>query len=161
MKWKNYGLWISISSILYMVFRDIGIEIDLTTWETYVTAILGILATLGVIANPEKGRGYFQRKPKPSTSQLIEEVVLQVMKNLESSKSQDANNELSNSELPTSNIQEPQATQNTQTMENQYANNEELPSNYQTEQDTLYTEQINNEEIPPNNNIGERLPFEK
>ncbi|WP_216773235.1 hypothetical protein [Metabacillus halosaccharovorans] len=65
MKWRNYGLWMSVASVLYMVFRDLGLQIDLTSWETYVTSILGILVTLGIISNPESGRGFFSAKTPP------------------------------------------------------------------------------------------------
>ncbi|MCM3409181.1 hypothetical protein [Metabacillus litoralis] len=62
MKWRNYGLWTSIASLLYMVFKDLGLQIDLTSWETYVTSVLGILVTLGIISNPENGKGFFNKK---------------------------------------------------------------------------------------------------
>ena len=52
----------SVASLLYMVFKDLGLQIDLTSWETYVTSILGILVTLGIISNPESGRGFFNAK---------------------------------------------------------------------------------------------------
>ncbi|WP_197089583.1 hypothetical protein [Bacillus sp. SA1-12] len=68
MKWKNYGLWVSIASVLYMVLKDLGYQIDLTRWETYVTGILGILAALGIISNPENGKGFFNAKTPPSSS---------------------------------------------------------------------------------------------
>jgi len=67
-RWKNYGLWVSIASVLYMVLKDLGYQIDLTRWETYVTAILGILVSLGVISNPENGKGYFTLKSAKSAS---------------------------------------------------------------------------------------------
>ncbi|WP_449539241.1 hypothetical protein [Ferdinandcohnia sp. Marseille-Q9671] len=78
MKWKNYGLYVSLASILYMVFKDLGIQIDLSTWETYVTAVLGILATLGIISNPEKGKGFFDKTPDTPT-----EAISQVTENLQ------------------------------------------------------------------------------
>lgn len=62
MKWRNYGLWTSIASLLYMVFKDLGLQIDLTSWETYVTSVLGILVALGIISNPENGKGFFNKK---------------------------------------------------------------------------------------------------
>ncbi|MBM7603221.1 putative membrane protein [Metabacillus crassostreae] len=64
MKWKNYGLWVSIASVMYMILKDLGLQIDLTQWETYVTSILGILVTLGIISNPESGKGFFNAKTK-------------------------------------------------------------------------------------------------
>lgn len=72
LKWRNYGLWTSIASLLYMIFKDLGLQIDLTSWETYVTSILGILVTLGIISNPESGRGYFNAKtPTQPSDQTI------------------------------------------------------------------------------------------
>lgn len=64
LKWKNYGLWVSIASVMYMILKDLGLQIDLTQWETYVTSILGILVTLGIISNPESGKGFFNAKTK-------------------------------------------------------------------------------------------------
>ncbi|MDR4887267.1 hypothetical protein RGU12_06805 [Fredinandcohnia sp. QZ13] len=72
MKWKNYGLWVSLASILYMVLKDLGMQIDLTTWETYVTAIIGFLAALGIISNPDKGRGFFDKIPDTPTEALTQ-----------------------------------------------------------------------------------------
>jgi hypothetical protein len=45
-----------------MVINDLGYQIDLTRWDTYVTALLGILVALGVISNPESGKGFFNAK---------------------------------------------------------------------------------------------------
>lgn len=50
-----------------MVFKDLGLQIDLTQWDTYVTAILGVLVALGVISNPEDGKGFFNAKTPPSS----------------------------------------------------------------------------------------------
>lgn len=69
MKWKNYGLWVSIASLLYMTLKDLGFQIDLTQWQTYVTGILGILVTLGIISNPENGKGYFNAKVPPASNE--------------------------------------------------------------------------------------------
>ncbi|MEH7381510.1 hypothetical protein V7138_13705 [Bacillus sp. JJ1533] len=72
MKWKNYGLWVSLASILYMVLKDLGMQIDLTTWETYVTAIIGFLAALGIISNPDKGKGFFDKIPDTPAEALTQ-----------------------------------------------------------------------------------------
>lgn len=96
LKWKNYGLWTSIASLLYMVFNDLGLQIDLTSWETYVTSILGILVTLGIISNPESGRGYFNAKAptqlsnKPMNNQQLEQ---------QNSVSNETNSEISTDEI--------------------------------------------------------------
>ncbi|APH05155.1 hypothetical protein [Bacillus weihaiensis] len=67
-RWKNYGLWVAIASVLYMLINDLGLQIDLTKWETYVSSILGILVTLGIISNPEDGRGFFKQKTIQNSS---------------------------------------------------------------------------------------------
>ncbi|HZH58076.1 MAG TPA: hypothetical protein VEY70_00490 [Metabacillus sp.] len=95
MKWRNYGLWTSIASLLYMVFKDLGLQIDLTSWETYVTSILGILVTLGIISNPESGRGYFNAKtPTQSSDQSMNNQQLQQ----QNSVSNEMNSEISTDE---------------------------------------------------------------
>lgn len=85
MKWKNYGLWISIASILYMVLKDLGFKIDFTEWQTYVTAIVGILAALGIISNPEKGKGFFDKLP--IVEEIVQEVTEQIMPDSNESES--------------------------------------------------------------------------
>ncbi|MCH1627649.1 hypothetical protein [Fredinandcohnia quinoae] len=92
MKWKNYGLWISIASILYMVLKDLGFKIDLTEWQTYVTAILGVLATLGIISNPEKGKGFFDRIP------IVNEMVTQISDHIQSATEEQENSPIINNE---------------------------------------------------------------
>ncbi|MFC0270529.1 hypothetical protein ACFFIX_03540 [Metabacillus herbersteinensis] len=72
MKWRNYGVWLSLSSVFYMVLRDLGLQIDLTQWETYVTAILGVLGMLGIISNPEKGRGFLDRVPANGVGEMVQ-----------------------------------------------------------------------------------------
>lgn len=57
-KLKNRGLWISLASLAYLIVKDLGYEIDPTKWETYVSLILGILATLGIFSSPKEGKGY-------------------------------------------------------------------------------------------------------
>ncbi len=93
LKWRNYGLWMSVASLLYMVFKDLGLQIDLTSWETYVTSILGILVTLGIISNPESGKGYFNAKnPTQSSDQSIN--------NQQQPSLQETNTQTSNDEMP-------------------------------------------------------------
>mgnify|MGYP005997829013 CR=1 FL=1 len=57
-KFKNYGLWISFTALIYMILEDLGYVIDPTRWETYVTLIVGILISLGIVSNPSNGKGY-------------------------------------------------------------------------------------------------------
>lgn len=96
MRWKNYGLWASIASLLYMFLRDMGYQIDFTQWETYVNGILGVLVALGIISNPEQSKGYFPMK-KNVTGQTGQQLAQNV-------QNQFVNNEMTNQnqQLPTS-----------------------------------------------------------
>lgn len=49
---RNYGLWISVASLVFMILQNSGIQITPETWNLYVNAILGILILLGIINNP-------------------------------------------------------------------------------------------------------------
>lgn len=49
---RNYGLWISVASLVFMILQNSGIQITPETWDLYVNAILGILILLGIINNP-------------------------------------------------------------------------------------------------------------
>lgn len=114
MKWKNYGLWVSLGSILYMVFKDLGVQIDLTAWETYVTAILGLLGALGIISNPDKGKGFFDKIPDTSF-----EAIAQVTEQLQNQppNGHDGNSPQNHMQNPT-NVQQNQSYPSQQTMIN-------------------------------------------
>ncbi|WP_010283596.1 hypothetical protein [Bacillus timonensis] len=133
MKWKNYGLWVSLASILYMVFKDFGMQIDLTTWETYVTAILGFLATLGIISNPDKGRGFFDKIPDTPA-----EAIAQVTEQL-TNQDQPTNNQQKSSSQNPGNVQQypefPQQPMVNQPQTQQYQNvKQEYPAQTNVEQ---------------------------
>ncbi|WP_180271474.1 hypothetical protein [Fredinandcohnia onubensis] len=114
MKWKNYGLWVSLGSILYMVFKDLGMQIDLTAWETYVTAILGLLGALGIISNPDKGKGFFDKIPNTPV-----EAIAQVTEQLQNQppNGNDGNLPQNHIQNPT-NLQQNQSYTSKQTMGN-------------------------------------------
>ncbi|KAF0822501.1 holin [Cytobacillus firmus] len=57
-KLKNHGLWVAIAALFYLVLEDLGYHIDPTRWETYVTLIVGILISLGVVSNPKEGKWF-------------------------------------------------------------------------------------------------------
>jgi uncharacterized membrane protein len=58
-RYKNYGLWISISSLIFLFLQEIGIQITPEKFDVYVNMILGILILLGIINNPEtKNKGF-------------------------------------------------------------------------------------------------------
>jgi uncharacterized membrane protein len=55
---KNYGLWVAIASLLFMVVQDLGFHVTPEKWNTYVDVILGILVMLGIISNPKEGKWF-------------------------------------------------------------------------------------------------------
>ena len=112
MKWKNYGLWVSLASILYMVFKDLGVQIDLTAWETYVTAILGLLGALGIISNPDKGKGFFDKIPDTPV-----EAISQVTEQLQNQNQPPASSE---GNSPQNHVQNPPNIQQYQNSFSQY-----------------------------------------
>ena len=61
-KIKNYGFWISLLSILFLIAKQIlnkcGIVVDEYFITEIISAICFLLITLGVISNPESGKGY-------------------------------------------------------------------------------------------------------
>lgn len=61
-KIKNYGFWISLLSILFLITKHIlnkcGIVIDEYFITEIISAFCFLLITLGVISNPESGKGF-------------------------------------------------------------------------------------------------------
>jgi len=49
---KNYALWISISSFIFMIIQNSGLQITPESWNLYVNSILGIFILLGIVNNP-------------------------------------------------------------------------------------------------------------
>ena len=49
---KNYGLWVSISSLVLLLLQQFGVEIASEKYQTIVTTVLGILAALGILNDP-------------------------------------------------------------------------------------------------------------
>jgi uncharacterized membrane protein len=59
--WKNYGLWLSLISLFFLLFRDkLGLP-EQTEWDSVVNAVLGILVTAGVLSNPKDSAGYLNK----------------------------------------------------------------------------------------------------
>lgn len=57
---KNYGLWISVASLVFMIIQNSGLQITPEQWNAYVNAILTVLILAGIINNPttdKKGFG--------------------------------------------------------------------------------------------------------
>lgn len=57
-RFKNYGLWLSVASLLLMVLQDAGVNITQEKFNAYVQAILGILVLLGIVSNPKEGKWF-------------------------------------------------------------------------------------------------------
>jgi len=57
-RFKNYGLWLSVASLLLMVLQDAGVNITPEKFNAYVQAILGILVLLGIVSNPKEGKWF-------------------------------------------------------------------------------------------------------
>jgi uncharacterized membrane protein len=57
LKWRNYGLWVALGSLVALVLNDVfGITADQT--NVYVDTILVVLVAAGVISNPSLGNGF-------------------------------------------------------------------------------------------------------
>lgn len=57
-KMKNHGLWVALAALFYLILEDLGYKVDPTRWETYVTLIIGILISLGLVSNPKDGKWF-------------------------------------------------------------------------------------------------------
>lgn len=55
-KYKNYGLWLALFSLIGLILRDSGLMFD--SYGEYVELIMYILIALGVVSNPSLGNGY-------------------------------------------------------------------------------------------------------
>ena len=64
-RWKNYGLWISMFSLVGIILQAAGAfkAIGLTdeTYNNVIQAVLTILTAAGVISNPKEGTGYLDK----------------------------------------------------------------------------------------------------
>jgi hypothetical protein len=55
-KYKNYGLWLALFSLIGLILRDTGLMFD--SYGEYVELLMYILIALGVVSNPSLGNGY-------------------------------------------------------------------------------------------------------
>ncbi|MNE59098.1 Bacteriophage holin [compost metagenome] len=68
-KWGNYDLWVSLTAAVLLGVQTVGVIFGLQLApEKYkevtaaVNALLGVLVVLGIISNPEAGKGYKDRE---------------------------------------------------------------------------------------------------
>jgi uncharacterized membrane protein len=69
MNWKNrfqnYGLWVSLTSLLFLVLHGMGLEIVDAYYDRAVDFILGMLVLFGIVNNPTTThRGYLDDRQK-------------------------------------------------------------------------------------------------
>jgi len=58
LRFKNYGLWVSLFALLGMILLDANIITELGRYEQYIQIVLGLLIAAGVISNPSTGKGF-------------------------------------------------------------------------------------------------------
>ena len=58
LRFKNYGLWVSLFALLGMILLDANIITELGGYEQYIQIVLGLLIAAGVISNPSTGKGF-------------------------------------------------------------------------------------------------------
>lgn len=70
-KWRNYGLWTAIVSAVLLVVQTVGSLFGATFLpEQYdgvtaaANAVLGLLVVLGIVSNPEVGKGFADKIDK-------------------------------------------------------------------------------------------------
>ncbi|GIO63593.1 phage holin [Paenibacillus cineris] len=70
-KWKNYGLWVSLTAAILLAVQAVGAMFNFElTPDQYdgivaaVNAVLGVLVVLGIVSNPEAGKGYTDSENK-------------------------------------------------------------------------------------------------
>lgn len=64
-KWRNYGLWVSLTAAVLLGVQTIGAIFGVQfAPEKYdevtaaINAVLGVLVVLGIVSNPEAGKGF-------------------------------------------------------------------------------------------------------
>lgn len=57
-KFKNYGLWVALASLIFMLLQDSGLQITPEKFDTYVDSILTVLVLLGIVSSPKEGKWF-------------------------------------------------------------------------------------------------------
>ena len=56
---RNYGLWVSVASLVLLLLKNFGIYVDASKFNGIVDAILTIFVLLGILNDPTtKKKGY-------------------------------------------------------------------------------------------------------
>lgn len=60
---KNYGLWVSVSSLVLYSLQQSGLGIDIGKWTEIINRLLEIAIFMGLINNPDsEHKGFFDDK---------------------------------------------------------------------------------------------------
>lgn len=57
-RFRNYGLWVSLASLILLVLQTSGVGVDVGKYNQIVNQILGIFVALGVLSNPKEGKWF-------------------------------------------------------------------------------------------------------
>lgn len=68
-KWRNYGMWVSLTAAALLgvqaVVAIFGLQLAPEKYEEVTAAVnagLGVLVVLGILSNPEAGKGYTNKR---------------------------------------------------------------------------------------------------
>ncbi|ATD55475.1 phage holin [Clostridium chauvoei] len=59
-RFKNYGLWVSILSLIPLILSAFGYKVIAPEYQTVTATILSILAALGVLNNPTTDNKWYK-----------------------------------------------------------------------------------------------------
>jgi len=59
-KWNNYGLYISLASLVYLALEDV-MPWNCEEYTIIINSIMMILTTLGILSNPTQGKFYLDK----------------------------------------------------------------------------------------------------
>lgn len=58
-RFKNYGLWVSILSLIPLVLHACGVDVVPEQYQIITNTVLAILVALGVVSNPTTSTKWF------------------------------------------------------------------------------------------------------
>lgn len=58
-RFKNYGLWVSILSLIPLVLHAFGVNVVAEEYQAITNTVLTILVALGVVSNPTTTSKWF------------------------------------------------------------------------------------------------------
>ncbi|QSQ09787.1 hypothetical protein H0A61_02168 [Koleobacter methoxysyntrophicus] len=62
-RWRNYGLWMSIASLVLVILQELGIDFSPEQYNEITKTVLYLLVLLGILNNPNtQNRGFLDDK---------------------------------------------------------------------------------------------------